>query len=147
MTDREMEAAADQPTPGEVGAEGEPPKEEAGSGADHRPDALSRVMRGIQSANVDAVFGKPQHVGNRTLIPVASVGGMYGFGRGRGNQARRMGQGEGMGGGGRFRARPVAVIVVDENEVRVQPIINVNRLVVTFLVLWGIAGIIRALRR
>ena len=43
---------------------------------------VNRFERMSEEANVDAVFGKPQTIEGRTLIPVAEV--VYGFGMGAG---------------------------------------------------------------
>jgi uncharacterized spore protein YtfJ len=162
MTDQTTEeAASDQPTPQETAADSgaagsvqpQLDDEEAvlQAGAPQPPpgreDALSRVLSGLRASNVDAVFGKPYQVGNRTMIPVATLGSMYGFARGRNRQPGVQAHGEGVGGGGRTRARPVAIVVVDETGVTVQPIVDVGRIAFVLILTWGIAGIIRALRR
>src|SRR5262249_41952355 len=80
------EAASDQPTPEEVeGAPGAPAKARR-SAAGAPPAALDRLIEQLRSTGVDAVFGKPQQVGEQTLIPVASITYGLGFGRGRGRR-------------------------------------------------------------
>jgi uncharacterized spore protein YtfJ len=70
------------------------------------------VDKARDTAHVQAVFGEPQVVGDKTLIPVAKVG--YGFGLGFGSEAEPPEeQGEpAVGGGGGSSAKPLGVIVV-----------------------------------
>lgn len=72
------------------------------------------VDKARDNAQVQAAFGQPHVVGDKTLIPVAKVG--YGFGLGFGSEAESPEeQGEpavGGGGGGGSSAKPLGVIVV-----------------------------------
>jgi uncharacterized spore protein YtfJ len=103
------------------------------------------------SATVNAVFGQPQTIGERTIIPVARVAFGFGGGAGNGQSGRRRrapvdpeaaaetgtrqapgdatGQGAGFGGGAGLMATPVAVVEIGPRGVRVVPIVDVNRLV------------------
>jgi len=66
------------------------------------------------AATVARVFGEPQTVGERTIIPVAEVrtGMGFGFGSGKANDEEAEPEGEGGGGGGGVTARPVGVVEV-----------------------------------
>ena len=142
------EAASDQPTPDEMeGAPNATPEHPPAGSENAQQDTLDRMVEQLRSSGVDAVFGKPQQVGGRTLIPVASVTYGLGFGRGRGRQrSSEQGEGEGMGGGGMVRVKPLAVVVVDDSMVRVRPVIDVNRLAFFAIALFGSAAMLRALR-
>jgi uncharacterized spore protein YtfJ len=72
------------------------------------------------SADVKIVYGEPQVVEGKTIIPVAVAS--YGFGAGVGTQ------GEGSGGGGGLRVKPVGVLEITAERTRFIPVIDVNRL-------------------
>jgi len=72
------------------------------------------------SADVKVVYGEPQVVEGKTIIPVAVAS--YGFGAGVGTQ------GEGSGGGGGLRVKPVGVLEITAERTRFIPIVDVNRL-------------------
>jgi uncharacterized spore protein YtfJ len=141
------EAASDQPTPEEVeGAPGAPAKGRRPAAAGAPPAALDRLIEQVRSSGVDAVFGKPQQVGEQTLIPVASITYGLGFGRGRGRQQpAEATEGEGEGGGGMVRLRPVGVIVVSQGNVEMRPVVDVNRLIFLAIVFVGTSMVVRAL--
>jgi len=104
-------------------------------------------------ANVDAVFGKPEKVGERTLIPVAEVA--YGWGMGMGEapnvemevemEAREEsepseagGEGEkaqGAGGGAGARVRPLAYIEVGPEGAKVEAIIDEQKVALAGILL------------
>ncbi len=93
--------------------------------------ALDKVAEMTRQAHVDAVFGKPQQIGDRTVIPVASVS--YGFGMGYStgdeeapveDEACKEESGEGGGAGGGSMARPVAFIEIDAEGTHVEPIVD-----------------------
>jgi uncharacterized spore protein YtfJ len=96
-----------------------------------------------QVATAGAVFGQPTERGEYTVIPCAKVSLGLGLGSGSGSapaataeqgqegKAQSQGQGEGAGGGGGASGRPIAVIVVSREGVRVRPIVDVTRVVVT----------------
>ncbi len=112
--------------------------------------------------NVDAVFGKPETVGDRVLIPVAEI--TYGFGAGLGvggpggypeepgdeevgeSRERQEEHGEaavGGGGGAGGRARPIAYIEVGPDGTKVEPIIDEQKIALAGILLsaWAIAWI------
>jgi len=87
--------------------------------------ALRRVIdQFATNGKADVAFGKPQVIGNRTLIPVARV--MYGFGGGAGTDAAQQ---RGGGAGGGLAVRPFAVIEATADKVRVVPIVDVQRMI------------------
>lgn len=94
---------------------------------------VSKMMDGLmQASNVNAAFGEPRQVGDRTVIPVARVGAGGGFGLGIGQgevggEGRAPG-GTGAGGGGGSMANPVAVVVVTPEDVRVQPVVDATQI-------------------
>src|SRR5579884_749973 len=86
---------------------------------------LAQIEATPTSASVRTVFGEPIQVGERTIIPVAKIGGAFGLGFGRGQRRpEQVGeaaaeQGVGGGGGGRVSARPLAVVEITPEKVRV----------------------------
>ncbi|MDF0590334.1 GerW family sporulation protein [Candidatus Methanocrinis natronophilus] len=64
------------------------------------------------------VIGEPITAGEKTVIPLLSVGAGFGVGAGSGKGDEGMGGGA----GGGFGMRPVAVIVIEEDAVRVEPV-------------------------
>jgi len=100
-----------------------------------------------KSAQVSAVFGQPQTMGERTIIPIARVS--YGFGLGFGEDII---QGKektdsGAEGGGWVGARPVGVLVITPEETRVEPIVDKGRIALATGVFtaWTVFFITRAL--
>ncbi|MGQ9675486.1 MAG: spore germination protein GerW family protein [Chloroflexota bacterium] len=93
---------------------------------------VSKMMDGLmQASNVNAAFGEPRQVGDRTIIPVARVGAGGGFGLGAGQGevvGGRAAGGTGAGGGGGSMANPVAVVVVTTEDVRVQPVVDATQI-------------------
>jgi hypothetical protein len=81
-------------------------------------------------AHVSAVFGEPRTVGDKTIIPVASVRHAYGIG------------------GGWSSASPVAVIEIDSQGVRVKPVINeaIIPLAGMLLAAWNVYWLLRTIR-
>jgi len=75
------------------------------------------------SGDVKVVFGEPQVIEGKTIVPVASVA--YGFGGGTGGGP----QGEGHGGGGGLRVKPLGVLEITPDSTRFVPIVNATRLV------------------
>jgi uncharacterized spore protein YtfJ len=76
------------------------------------------------TADVKLVYGEPQVIEGRTIIPVAVAS--YGFGAGSGTGPQ--GEGGGAGGGGGMRVKPVGVVEVTAERTRFIPVIDVNRL-------------------
>jgi uncharacterized spore protein YtfJ len=76
------------------------------------------------TANVKVVYGEPQVIEGKTIIPVAVAS--YGFGAGGGPGPR--GEGTGGGGGGGVRVKPVGVVEITAERTRFIPVIDVNGL-------------------
>ena len=87
----------------------------------------------LSAANIEAVYGPPLREGENTIIPAAEVLSIAGFGLGAGSGSDGTGENEntggGGGGGGRVLSRPVAAIVISPAGVRVEPIVDVTKIV------------------
>ena len=88
--------------------------------------SLNKLFDSIEqirdAASWKSVFGEPQVVDEKTIIPVAQVGYGFGLGFGRGEPASEEEDGpdagaEGGGGGGGASAKPLGVIVVTPEDV------------------------------
>ena len=95
------------------------------------------------SGDVKVIFGEPQVLEGKTIVPVASVA--YGFGGGSGTGP----QGQGSGGGGGVRVKPLGVLEITDERTRFVPIVDANRLatlgvVASVLIVWMLT---RALRK
>lgn len=116
---------------------------------------IMKAMTSIQEgASVKQVFGEPQTVGDRTVIPVAAVSYGFGFGYGRGTErgngdATPGREGGGGGGGGQVRARPVAVLEITPERVRVEPIVDASRIALAGIALgaWSVYWVSATVRR
>jgi uncharacterized spore protein YtfJ len=101
------------------------------------------LIRVVDTAKVDAVFGQPVERGNATVIPCSEVSVGFGFGLGGGPVDEKGSQsGGGAGAGGNARGRPIAAIVVTQDDVRVEPIMDLTKVALagmttgTFMLLW-----------
>jgi uncharacterized spore protein YtfJ len=123
----------------------------------HTPQEASALLsRIIDLASAEAVYGQPlDGEGFRVFTAVEVVGGMgFGFAacgdaaQGEGEQADddRPSLGVGGGGGAISAARPVAVISLTPAGVRIEPIIDGARVLVTFGIALG-AGLLALARR
>jgi uncharacterized spore protein YtfJ len=119
-------------------------------------DELAGRLEGIgRLVGIERIFGKPERVGDRTLIPVAAVSWSGGMGYGRGNYPKKDGSadaqpaGPGGGGGGKVKLRPVALVEVTEAGTRVVPIIDRTRLLLAGMVLvaWNLFWVAYTVRR
>jgi len=112
-------------------------------------DDLPKRFSDMQTkAGAKAVFGDPIELDGRKVIPVASVAYVFGMGGGLGPK-REEGEAPGGGGGaGGMRIRPVALIEVADGKVKVEPIIDVNRLAMLALCLaaWSVFWVARTVR-
>ncbi len=102
--------------------------------------ALSKL---VITASADAVFGEPVVKGDTTVIPCSEVAIGMGMGSGRGPMDEQGNStGNGSGGGGGARGRPVAAIIINQDEVRVESILDLTKIVLaslttgTFILLW-----------
>jgi uncharacterized spore protein YtfJ len=97
----------------------------------------------LSAANVEAVYGQPIEQGENVVIPAAEVLSVVGFGLGLGGgsqnatEAENAGSGGGGGGGGRVLARPVAAIIMSPKGVRVEPIVDVTKIVLAVFTTLG----------
>lgn len=89
--------------------------EDIGSLFDKTVGEIERML------NTKTVVGEPIKIESTTLIPLISVGFGFGVGGGEGTEPQKgRGQGGGTGGGG--GVKPVALVIIDDHEVRVEPI-------------------------
>ncbi|MFD2352777.1 GerW family sporulation protein [Nonomuraea ferruginea] len=92
-------------------------------------DIMEIAEKSRDSANVKRVFGDPVQHGDVVVIPVARIA--YGGGGGTGQGEDKKGDsGSGSGVGYGVAATPAGVFVVKDGEVRWQPAVDVNRIVV-----------------
>ena len=119
---------------------------------DPTEQALSKL---VLTANADAVFGEPVVNGDTTVIPCSEVVIGVGMGSGGGPLDENGNQtGSGSGGGGGARSRPVAAIIITQDGVRVEPILDLTKIVLAslttgaFILLWiGRLSLMRRSRR
>ncbi len=111
-----------------------------------------RVIEGLASifgeASPDAVFSRPEQVGEDFVITAAAWerAGGFGFGGGSGTDpGGDSGGGAGGGGGGASQGRPVAIISISNDRTEIRPIIDMTKLALT--VVMSVLGVWRALRR
>ena len=94
----------------------------------------------LSAANIEAVYAPPIHEGENVIIPAAEILSIAGFGMGGGSQdtgENENAAGGGGGGGGRVLSRPVAVIVISPAGVRVEPILDLTKIVLAVLTTLG----------
>ncbi|KAB1196122.1 MULTISPECIES: spore germination protein GerW family protein [Haloferax] len=79
---------------------------------------LLSPLESILGTDTKTVYGDPVTVGEKTVIPAASI--TYGMGMGGGTGTDETGEegGEGFGGGGGVRATPIGVVEVTADETR-----------------------------
>ncbi len=121
--------------------------------AEKREKQLTSTLEKIYAAaQPGAVYSEPVTVGNYTVITASEIvaGGGFGSGFGFGSpptssqsleetsQAESTSNGGGgMGGGGSSTARPVAVISIGPDGVTVKPIVDVTKIVLASVTVWG----------
>ncbi len=111
---------------------------------------LEVLQQLTQAAQPSSVFGKPEQIGDYSIITASevTVGLGFGFGGGAGSSpisqsdeaeeaSEASGFGHGGGGGGGTAARPVAVISVGPTGVLVEPVVDVTKLGLAFLTAIG----------
>lgn len=105
-------------------------------------------------ANVSAVFGEPETVGDKTIIPVAQVSYGFGMGFGEGKSPAKdeegaTGEGKGAGGGGGASVRPLAVLEITPEETKLTSIVDASRIALAGIALmaWFLFLVGRASRR
>lgn len=101
------------------------------------------LTRLVSNASVDTVFGRPIERDGATIIPCSEI--MVGFGMGSGTgpvDERGNPMGGGSGGGGGSQGRPIAVIVMTKDGVRVEPVLDLTKIVLAsfttgaFMLFW-----------
>ena len=99
-------------------------------------------------ASTGTVFSAPEKAGDDLVIVAAAWerAGGFGFGAGSGTEEASgdSGEGAGGGGGGFSQGRPVAVIKAGAAGIQVEPVVDVTKIAVTFLL--AAVGVWRALR-
>ncbi len=110
-------------------------------------DIVPKIDRLFDAARPEAVFAEPVTAEGRTVIAAAEVLIGAGFGGGGGYdspagptveiETPATDGGVGGGGGGFAQSRPVAVIVIDRDGVRVEPVVDVTKLGLAALTVFG----------
>ncbi|MFP4393733.1 MAG: hypothetical protein ACLFTI_00580 [Anaerolineales bacterium] len=125
----------------------------------NQEEGLALLEKIFDVAKPEAVYGEPVTKGEHTVITASemSVGLGFGYGMGGGvapgparakneedgegdeNEAPggEYGVGGGGGGGGGSAARPIAAIIVGPEGVRVEPIVDVTKVVLAFFTAFG----------
>ena len=89
-------------------------------------DVISQARDAI---TVKRVFGDPYEKNGVTVIPAARVQGAAGGGDGEGPVPESEGTGKGSGSGFGLIARPAGAYVIRGDEVRWQPAVDINRVI------------------
>jgi uncharacterized spore protein YtfJ len=99
---------------------------------------VAELVKGYRDAiTVKKVFGDPYEKNGVTVIPAAKVLGGGGGGEGEGPEGPRAGSGMGSGFG--VVAKPAGAYVVHGDEVKWQPAVDVNRIIVIAFALAALA--------
>ena len=116
------------------------------------------MIRGIEgNASVNAAFGEPKTVGDKTIIPVSSVWYGYGFGFGEAPKMKEeeaaqeqpaAGAGSGAGGGGGAKVVPIGYLEVTPSDVKFVGTPDTNRIAVLGMItaMWNVFWITRTIR-
>jgi uncharacterized spore protein YtfJ len=91
---------------------------------------MQQVEHDIFNA-ASSVYSQPVEAHGRTIITASEVFVAGGFGGGSDQEGQEAG--EGYGGGGTSNARPVAAIIVEEGGVRVEPIFDASKVLMTLI--------------
>jgi uncharacterized spore protein YtfJ len=91
-------------------------------------DPKELIQQAQDALTVKRVFGEPYERDGVTLIPAASIRRCRWRTR-RGRDADGAGSGSGSGGGFGLVAKPAGVYVIEGNQVRWQPAVDVNRII------------------
>jgi uncharacterized spore protein YtfJ len=100
-------------------------------------------------ANVSAVFGEPETVGDKTIIPIAQVGYGFGMGFGEGKSPAKdeegdTEEGKGGGGGGGASVRPLAVLEITPNDTKLTSVVDATKIALAGMALaawlWFLIG-------
>jgi uncharacterized spore protein YtfJ len=115
-------------------------KAPAVTGTEQISAAVATGLERLVHVSAERVFGEPVRVGDRVVIPAASIEIASGFGFGGDHRANGGG-----GGGGGANGRPVAVIEAGPSGVRVKPVVDVTRIGLT--VVAALLAVWRATRK
>ena len=107
-------------------------------------EGFKLLEKAIAGGHVSAAFGEPLTEARRTVIIAAEVscgigygvGGGYGEGESPSDEAPHA-MSRGGGGGGGSMARPVAAIIIEPERVRVEPVVDVTKVVLAFFTMFG----------
>lgn len=91
-------------------------------------EAVATGVAQILGVSAQQVYSEPVHVGDRVVIPAATIDRYGGFGYGGDNEDNGGG-----GGGGRGEGRPVAVIEASADGVVVRPVLDFTKIGLTLL--------------
>ena len=92
-------------------------------------DIQEMLAQARDAISVQRVFGEPYEKDGITFIPAARVGGGAGGGVGEGDGTGGQGKGKGSGSGFGLTGRPAGAYVIRGEDVRWQPAIDVNRVI------------------
>jgi uncharacterized spore protein YtfJ len=115
---------------------------------DHIDGLFTRLDELQKSANVNAVFGQPVQVGEKTVIPIASV--TYAFGLGFGEQEEQANEANvGGGGGAGAIAKPLGLAEITPESTRVETVVDEQRVIRAGMLFgaWSVFWIANALIR
>ena len=115
---------------------------------DHIDELFTRLDELQKSANVNAVFGQPVQVGEKTVIPIAGV--TYAFGLGFGEQEEQANEANvGGGGGAGAIAKPLGLAEITPESTRVETVVDEQRVIRAGMLFgaWSVFWITNALIR
>jgi uncharacterized spore protein YtfJ len=115
---------------------------------DHIDELFTRLDELQKSASVNAVFGQPVQMGEKTIIPIASV--RYGFGLGFGDQEDPSSEANSGGGGAAGAiAKPLGLAEITPESTRVETVVDEQRVIQAGILLgaWSVFWIGNALIR
>ena len=103
----------------------------------------------------ECVFGKPERMEGKTILPVAEVSwsGDAGFGVGEEQPKDDPGAGhrvgKGGGGGGKVKVRPVSLVEITPDQTRIVPILDRTKIILAgmFLMAWNIFWLAYTIRK
>jgi uncharacterized spore protein YtfJ len=112
---------------------------------DHIDQLFTRLDDLPKSANVNAVFGLPTTMGDKTVIPIANVS--YAFGLGFGQDQEEASSDTGAGGGAGALAKPVGLAEITPERTHIEPIVDEQTVALAGIALaaWSVFWIARAL--
>jgi len=101
-------------------------------------EALATLGKLFDVYQPGVIFSEPVTAGNVTVITASEVHVAMGLGFGGGySGVQDVGGGGGGGGGGASAGRPTAAIIIDSTGVRVEPIIDMTKIVLAIITMLG----------